>query len=118
MPSRQEHLDKAEHNENIARQILMPNNSCLDWAVIALFYSAAHYVDAYIMQILPEPSSHEERFDYIRRANRHLYPVYRNLFDEGWKARYDVYNIDSSRLQTEIITHFETIKNSTQNTIS
>lgn len=114
MPSRQEHIEKAQHNENIARQILMPNNNCLDWAVIAFFYSAVHYVDAFIMQILPEPTSHDVRFDYIRRADRHLYPIYRSLYDEGWNARYNVYNIDQNRLQSEIMTHFETIKSSTQ----
>ena len=67
MPSRAEHIAKAEANEQVAHllQAVHP-----DWAVTALFYAAVHWVDA-VLDGLDEtrvhPRSHAQRRGYIAR---------------------------------------------------
>jgi len=112
MPTIQEHIDKAEHNELMARSLIHSDAvDYFDWVVISLFYSALHYVDAYLIRYHAEPRSHEERREFIRSTRPGWDIEYRNLKDEGYNARYFVYSIDSERLNCEILPNFETIKN-------
>jgi hypothetical protein len=43
MPTRQDHLAKAEHNEALSRRL--EGTRYADWAVTSLFYSALHLVN-------------------------------------------------------------------------
>ena len=55
-PRTRDHLDKAARNRRIAIALLDPATTLgvqpppLDWAVVALFYAAVHYVNAYLWQ--------------------------------------------------------------------
>lgn len=46
MPSQIAHVTRAEHNEQFYGAIGAPHTEYTDWAVVALFYAALHYVDA------------------------------------------------------------------------
>jgi len=48
MPAKDEHLAKARGNESFALSLPLNSNSGVDWALVALFYSAMHYVEAYL----------------------------------------------------------------------
>lgn len=52
MPGKAEHLARAEANARFSG-IHASNGPFLDWAVTALFYSALHYVDAYLATLGP-----------------------------------------------------------------
>ena len=67
MPSRDEHLAKAKHNEKVAAS-LAPEYS--DWIVVAIFYAALHYVEMQLAVEGTHPKSHDKRDPSI--AKHHL----------------------------------------------
>lgn len=42
------HINKAQHNNNFLNTFIMERTKYLDWAVVGIFYTALHYVDAYL----------------------------------------------------------------------
>jgi len=64
-----------------------------DWAVTTLFYSAVHWIDAYLEVggQIRHPKDHGERYREIRGNGflRGLYPAYRELDDRSRDARYE-----------------------------
>ncbi len=55
------------------------------------FYSALHWVDAFLARSSVHPQSHTERDTYVWRSQlRTIYDQYRTLSDRSREARYDV----------------------------
>lgn len=99
MPTVSEHITKAEHNKQVAEHIVSTFSSALDWSVIAYFYSALHYVDAFLKHNRAEPTSHANRGELLRRFGRQIREDYRLIQDEGYQARYILpYSINPTRL--------------------
>jgi hypothetical protein len=48
VPSKDEHIKKAEGNETFAASIQPDNQTQIDWTLVILFYAAVHYVEAYL----------------------------------------------------------------------
>ena len=46
MPSKEDHLTKAEHNKGVMQYLLERKPGCPDWVVTVAFYCALHLVDA------------------------------------------------------------------------
>lgn len=59
MPTKSEHVSKAERNEKIAATL--STTGYLDWAITCLFYAALHYVDAILSASVIHPEGHTER---------------------------------------------------------
>jgi len=90
LPSKAEHSGKAAHNEFFVGTL---GNPFWDWAVTGKFYTALHYVEAYLATKKPTVHSHNHA---IRDSNiqndpllRTLYVDYRELESECHDARYD-----------------------------
>lgn len=92
-----DHLRVAERNRNLARALLSAEQPGLqpapwEWVAVILFYSAVHYVNAYLWeQYHHEPLNHGERSRAVNRdpaliACRRRYD---DLRDAGYRARYD-----------------------------
>ncbi len=63
----------------------------LDWAVVAAFYAAVHYVNAYLWERQRyEPHTHEARENAVARAVevRAAYDAYARLRGLAYRARY------------------------------
>jgi len=89
MPGVNAHLGQAEHNLKLYDQL--DKKSFSDWAATALFYSALHYVDAFIFKTLnANPSGHANRDQYLNRIAelKKIRPAYRTLKDSCHNARY------------------------------
>ena len=89
MPRTSEHLDQAAHNEAFFASIEVATYS--DWAVTALFYSALHYVDAYLArQGHEDPGDHDMRDTLMRNypVTRAVWNEYRRLKSFSRSARY------------------------------
>ena len=92
-----EHLQAARRNRDFARALLGPSVAHLspapwEWVVVIAFYSAVHYVNAYLWETARiDPSSHGERQARLRRepAIRHCRRRYARLQELGQLARYE-----------------------------
>jgi len=101
MPTRQEHVAKAVHNESFVQTLSLTTTPFLDWAVTGMFYAAAHYVDACLatkdihprghraVSAQPGQQSNAGRSDYVYWHLKRIYHAYRYLEDQSRDARYE-----------------------------
>ncbi len=93
----QEHLDLAERNRDLARAILAPAISGslqptpYEWLAVIGFYSALHYVSAYLWEKhWEEIDEHPKRSARVRTEPifKRCALQYGRLSNAGWNARY------------------------------
>jgi len=91
------HISKAKRNERFYRKYDLDKSTFNEWAVVTLFYSSLHYVDAVLSQDaslpddLRDPRSHHKRKDAVLQCKA-LLPIekeYFQLSDRSWQARYN-----------------------------
>jgi len=109
LPDKAEHRIRAEHNEFLVKNI---DNPFFDWKVTGSFYSALHYVDAYLATQNLHPPTHSIRLGLVRSDSK-LKPVsrdYRDLLNESRTARYEAATIFSAGDATSAQRKLESIK--------
>jgi len=89
-----DHLQQAKKNEQFANRLIQSwDAEFAEWAVVALFYAAAHYGRAYIVHCGAKTITNHPGFEsYFRRnwtSSSDVFPHYRRLKDESERARYD-----------------------------
>jgi hypothetical protein len=102
LPSRDEHLAKAQGNETFSATITPEDQTRIDWTLVVLFYAAVHYVEAYLaMQLGIHARSHTMRDNYVAKdANlRKIYSSYQHLKYFGYNARYEVFRFTVRDIQ-------------------
>ncbi len=87
MITAQQHLYLAERNEEFAENIVALPERFFDWEVTTLFYSALHYVSAYLATLGHHPSSHHRRGTLVNNLTT-VWDEYQNLFLLSMAARY------------------------------
>ena len=108
MPTKQEHLDQANHNEQFYGSFNRADYK--DWAVTVLFYIALQYIDAFLATKGIHPGKHDTRDNSIQRISeiRSLWPHYRFMKDHSRTARYypptgfsmsDINSLETNHLQ-------------------
>ena len=92
MPTPNEHLSQARHNERLANQLVNENPPrFLDWVLTVAFYSALHYVK-YLRACcgLLVGTSHDDVDQYFTMPElRALHRCYRGMKDDSRDARYN-----------------------------
>lgn len=90
MPSTDEHLKQAKHNEGFVGIFDLETSPYLDWALTSIFYSAIHYVEAALAINGKHPSSHSQRNTFIEVyiKNTNVYDHHRDLMEDSRDARY------------------------------
>lgn len=101
MPSRDRHIEAARDNQALAENLL--GTSWKGWAAIAAFYSALHWVDAYLATMVNgiHPNSHESRENAIARFTdlRPIQPHYGRLRTASERARYFLAKLDEAEVR-------------------
>lgn len=90
MPTLERHLPQAERNERAADAMASLPERYTEWEVAMLFYSALHYVDAFLATRGLHPQSHLERKDLVASLTN-LARYYDILFKRSMNARYHLY---------------------------
>jgi hypothetical protein len=109
VPSRLEHLAKAEHNQQLA--LALQGSANLDWSVTILFYAALHLVEA-TLAAYTHSANHADRFANVNSDPR-LQPMfrhYRRLYDFSLRSRYDCDVFTPQFVQTLYAGRYEPIK--------
>jgi len=99
-PTATEYIQQAAHNAALASFLRTNKPEYLDWAVTCLFYSAVHYVNAYLAHSkTPIPRRHRAgdsgqpgRLNIVQQDGtlKAIYKNYRHLDDESRDARYEL----------------------------
>lgn len=112
MPTQQRRLQQARRNEDLYHHLATVAPTYIDWQITALFYSALHYVDAYLAKHNVHPSSHAERDRLITMESvlRRIYTAYRDLESYSRDARYELHSIAPGYEQTLYSNQFTAIR--------
>ena len=113
MRTHQEHLAEAVRNEEFAVVISGLETRFTEWEVTALFYSALHYVSAFLATQGYEAKNHHERRNLIAQ-HTNLSNEYDNILQYSLDARYEMKKFtpeevellktdDFSRIKQEIL---------------
>ncbi len=88
MPTKEEHLAKAGHNEDFVKDI---GNPYFGWQITGTFYAALHYIEAYLAKNNVHFTDHTVRTSYVQKEAqlRNIYVDYRELLNESRSARYE-----------------------------
>lgn len=96
MPDVQFHIKKAKRNEDFYTSQKLETSGFNDWAIVVLFYTLMHYVDAVLKQDislsndLRDPSGHSNRRLAIAKCSKldQIVNNYQLLYDRSREARY------------------------------
>lgn len=100
------HVRKAERNEQFYQTHNLSTSDFNEWAIVVLFYVSMHYVDAVLYEdtSLPpnmrNPKDHKLRNIAVSQclALNQIAPIYSNLRDRCWEARYHKISFPSNYL--------------------
>lgn len=115
MPSKTAHIEKAERNANFALSLSLDSPAKIDWALVALFYAALHYIEAYLDATAGiHLRSHDSRDRMIGRESnlKKIFSEYSDLKYYGYNARYEVDPFTADDVRKYAAKHFSTIKTS------
>lgn len=114
LPSLVEHLETAKRNHGISKFLLDSKNEYTEWIVISLFYSAIHFLEAYLAS-LPVPyhpgSQSERNNSVVRYFSKDCYKNYALLKDRSIEARYYCKLFKPEYIHSSVIPAFEFFKN-------
>ncbi len=111
MPTTEEHLRKAQHNEDFARWLASQEGADYhDWVLNASFYSALHFVEGALAKFGVHSANHGERGDYIRIHMRDCYRPYGHLKNLSTTARYHCASIPRQDFHSQVGRHLEDVK--------
>jgi hypothetical protein len=105
LPAKDEHLQKAEGNESFADSIQLTDQAHIDWKLVVLFYTAVHYVEAYLAKSLgAHTRSHTTRDSYVgKEVNlKKVFLSYSHLKFFGYNARYELYGFTAEDVRDAI----------------
>lgn len=88
MPSRDEHLAKADHNAAVL-QLLVADRSSAEWATVLLFYRAVHIVEAWFALRTVHNRSHQMRSRAVHRDLPEIAADYDDILKASRLARYE-----------------------------
>lgn len=111
MPTKAEHLARAEGNCTLALSMALDSQAKIDWVLVILFYAAMHYVEAYLATVGQHLRSHTARDGFVGRDPnlRRIYSDYQDLKYFGYNARYEMQKFVASDV-THVTTSFATIQ--------
>jgi hypothetical protein len=112
VPTKEEHVTKADGNATLALSLKLDNQTRIDWALTILFYAALHYVDAYLAKSHVNLRSHTTRDNALGR-DKHLRPIYKQYSDLkffGYNARYEVFGFKATDVTDKAEKHYDAIK--------
>jgi hypothetical protein len=89
-PTSANHVKKADANREFGYGMNAAHPTSAGWALTAMFYSALHYTQAYLLKTGVQTDSHGDLFEAIKfdPKLKGIYGQYRYLFDYGFNARY------------------------------
>jgi uncharacterized protein (UPF0332 family) len=111
MPSKDDHLQKARHNEAFFDSFELRSTPYLDWVVTGIFYAALHYVDAFLATQGVHPGSHSRRDAEVKLfLGAGFYLDDRALKDDSQDARYRAHRFSAEEVDNDIKPLFQKIK--------
>lgn len=111
MPSQSAHLIQASHNKNLLEDFDLLHTEFIDWVVTVLFYSAVHYVEAFLAEISIHCTNHPYRERQVSNLLPDIYDSYNDLKNDSIESRYYMRQFSVDEISNEIAPNLEIVKN-------
>lgn len=101
MPTQQQHLAQAKHNEDFINSFDLQTTPYLDRVVNGIYYAALHYVESYLALQGKHPRSDRYRDEMFPQLGdlRPIYADFRTLRDYSRGARYDIQKFSATEVE-------------------
>jgi hypothetical protein len=111
MPSEAEHLAAAARNKALAQFLLQQDDA--SWAAVLAFYSALHYVSAYLERVDLRAHDHQSRARFMSRLSelKPIYEDYRKLETRSRWVRYDLRRLSVAEIESLLTGELARIEN-------
>lgn len=116
MASSEQHLSKAERNENLYRDLCRleyTEPEYTEWEVVALFYSLLHYVEAYrVVRERQNSNNHSDRNKFVWESadSREIWHAYSYIYRLSMTARYEVVSFSTEEVRRIEINQYAAIR--------
>ncbi len=112
MADKDEHLKQAHHNEEFLEYLRENISIYADWYTICIYYTALHYIEAYLDILFQHPTNNFERDRDIKQyLDKSTRKKFRLLKDVSENARYNIIDINVEGIDKEFEPALEFIKN-------
>ena len=111
MPNKNNHLVIAKDNE-VFSNFLISESRFMEWAVTGFFYSAIHYIEAYMATQSIHSGSHRVRDTGVHLDPKlsAIYDDYNDLKNDSIQSRYHGHKFPLGEINQEIRPAFEKVK--------
>ena len=112
MPTKQQHITKADGTASFATSLSLDSQTKVDWALVCLFYAALHYIEAYLATTGRHERSHQTRDGIVGRDGnlKPIFDEYEELKFYGYNARYECYGFKAADVTGNATAAFIKIK--------
>lgn len=121
MPTKDEHVNWANHDRDFWASIDMDDTSFTDWAIIGMFYESLHWIEAYLDTRGYHSSKHSDRFRNMQMFVSDLGLIqadYDMLKQDSEACRYDCNQIYTANEARQFIPLVDNIRNHVSSLIS
>jgi hypothetical protein len=108
-----QHIARAKRNEQFAEHFNLDTTEFRDWVVTGYFYSALHWVDAYLIKINKKSDDGHASRNTLTNTEKELTAIsrpYRKLFSYSQNARYDLVDFSPQTIRQDIIPKYRQIR--------
>ena len=107
MPSKEEHINQAEHNRKFWNSYDLDSTPFLDWVVTGIFYEGIHWVEAFLATLGHNSATHQQQLRAVSQPSAApVAPISADLVAlkyESENARYGCYKHSADDVRNDLI---------------
>lgn len=114
MPSKDQHVNWATHNQEFWRSFDLDTSPFIDWVVTGIFYEAVHWIEAFLATNGHHSESHRQRSYAMHRHPQDLAPIqvdYDTLELDSRSARYRCRMHTSQEVRQDLVPLITNVRN-------
>lgn len=106
MSTAPEHIERAKRNQRFAEHFDLDTTEFRDWVVTGYFYSALHWIDAYLVKVNKKTDDGHSSRNTLTNTEKELNPIsrpYRKLYSYSRNVRYELLEFSAESIRTDVI---------------
>jgi hypothetical protein len=113
LPTSHEHIERAKRNERFAEHFDLNTTEFRDWVVTGYFYSALHWIDAYLVR---ENKKTDEGHAFRNTQTNNLRELtaisrpYRKLYSYSRNVRYELVDFTAEQIRKDVVPKVKQIR--------
>jgi hypothetical protein len=114
LPTVEQHVERAKRNQKFAEHFDLDKTDFRDWVVTGYFYSALHWIDAYLVREGKKQEPGHAFRNTQTNSDSNLTPIsriYRLLYSYSRNVRYDLIDFTPKEIREKVMPKVKEIRN-------